>query len=383
MIMSKCNFCNSLNLDSVYESINSKIDLQIKVCKECGLVQGDYDDIKYENNNIKFVNKNFTNLDCNASYSDIRVGKQQMVDYFFNMKKEINLNLPKTAKVLDLKSARGHFAIKCLKEFDLNEIDCVEDDEYLLDNYNNNPQIKLYKTKYYEIPKKTYDLIYSCHSLEHYKNPSKYLKFVYDCLDLNGLFYLDVPNIENIDHTNNLDEFFYDKHLFYYDDKTIIQYICSIGFDVVYSIKNNQNISLLFKKTNIFKNYPVTNQYDDNINLIINYKNNLIDNRNKLKVKVKNLNKFFSDGDNLLIGCGRVLDAFIQYGQLNLNNFNHLVDDYLYEVTDNIYNKTLYSRDILKNKKFDKVLILIKNPNSNLLKQVNATTIISLNEILK
>ena len=62
------------------------------------------------------------------------------------MKKSINLKLPKTAKVLDLKSARGHFAIRCLKEFDLQSIDCVEDDEYLLDTYKDNVQIKLYKT---------------------------------------------------------------------------------------------------------------------------------------------------------------------------------------------------------------------------------------------
>lgn len=383
MIKSTCNFCKSSKLDFVHESIKSKINLKINICQKCGLVQSEYDDVKYENNNIKSLNKSFTNLDCDASYSDVRVGKQQMINYFFDMKKSINLKLPKTAKVLDLKSARGHFAIRCLKEFDLESMDCVEDDEYLLDTYKDNVQIKLYKIKYHEIPEKTYDLIYSCHSLEHYKNPSKYLNFVHERLDINGLFYLDVPNIENINHENNLDEFFYDKHLFYYDFKTLVQYISNIGFDLIYSFKNNQNISLLFKKTNSYKLYPITNQYDENSKLIVNYKNNLTRNRNILKEKVKNINEIFSNGNNSIIGCGRVLDAFIKYGELNLNNFNYLIDDYLYEVTDTLYNKTLYSRDILNGIKFDNILVLVKHPNPIMLKELNATSMVSLDQLLK
>jgi hypothetical protein len=194
---------------------------------------------------------------------------------------------------------------------------------------------------------------------------------------------LDVPNIENINHENNIDEFFYDKHLFYYDFKTLVQYISNIGFDLIYSFKNNQNISLLFKKTNSYKLYPITNQYDENSKLIVNYKNNLTRNRNILKEKVKNINEIFSNGNNSIIGCGRVLDAFIKYGELNLNNFNYLIDDYLYEVTDTLYNKTLYSRDILNGIKFDNILVLVKHPNPIMLKELNATSIVSLDQLLK
>ena len=241
----------------------------------------------------------------------------------------------------------------------------------------------MFKTKYYEIPEKKYDLIYSCHSLEHYKDPSKYLKFVFERLNLNGLFYLDVPNIENINHTNNIDEFFYDKHLFYYDSETLIQYISSLGFELVYSSNTNQNISLLFKKTNNFKQYPINNQYEKNINLIYNYKNNLIENRNKLKVKIKDINIKFSNGNNLIIGCGRILDAFIKYGNLDLNNFNYLMDDYLCQITDNIYSKPLHSKNILINQKFDNILILMKHPNSEFLNQLKSKSIVLLSDILK
>ena len=162
-----------------------------------------------------------------------------------------------------------------------------------------------------------------------------------------------------------------------------MQYISNIGFDLIYSFTNNQNISLLFKKTNSYKLYPITNQYDENSKLIVNYKNNLTRNRNILKEKVKNINEIFSNGNNSIIGCGRVLDAFIKYGELNLNNFNYLIDDYLYEVTDTLYNKTLYSRDILNGIKFDNILVLVKHPNPIMLKELNATSIVSLDQLLK
>ena len=116
--------------------------------------------------------------------------------------------------------------------------------------YDNNPSINIWRGKYYNLNTEyNYDLIYSCHTLEHYSNPSKVLQYIKSRLNKDGLFYIDVPNNENINHNHNIDEFFYDKHLFYHNDDVLSSYIESLGFELIHKNTTPQNIGLLFKNS--------------------------------------------------------------------------------------------------------------------------------------
>lgn len=367
-----CNFCGG-ELENCYTPIKSNIGLEIYICKNCGLVQSKYDIEKYEQSN-KTKQIKFKHLQCDAGYSEIRVGKQQMVNYAFECFDDIGIKLSPTSSVLDMKSARGDFALKVLDYFNLNKIDCIEEDDYMTVSYKDDSRLTIYRDKYHLIEKRNYDLIYSCHSLEHYQNPNKYLNFVRDLLKEDGLFYIDIPNIENIDNDYNIDEFFYDKHLYYYDYESIKSFISSIGFTPLYSKVTNQNIGLLFKRCNHKSIYPISNQYHSNKELIEKYSKSINENRNKLISVSNDVNKIFEKDDNhtnILIGCGRVLDAFVKYGGLDLDNFSILVDDYLYKITDEIYDKKLHDSSILDNVKVDNALVLIKHPSDKLLSKIN------------
>ena len=59
------------------------------------------------------------------------------------------------------------------------------------------------------------------------------------------------------------------------------------------------------------------------------------------------------------------------------------MDDYLCQITDNIYSKPLHSKNILINQKFDNILILMKHPNSEFLNQLKSKSIVLLSDILK
>lgn len=372
-----CNFCTSSNLEKIYTPINSKINLDIHICCDCGLVQSSYDVSSYEKSNNTLETK-FKNLDCDAGYSEIRVGKQQMAHYIFDALKTLNIDFnPK--KVLDMKSARGHFALQALEHFNLDSIDCIEEDDYMTKTYKDNPKINIYNKKYHTYLEKDYDLVYSCHTLEHYQNPTKYLKFIRTLLKDDGMFYIDVPNINNIDHQFNIDEFFYDKHLYYYDTQTLLDYIQSLGFTLLNQCSTPQNIGLLFKKSKINTTYPQNNQYNKNKKLISNYKLNISLNRDKLS----NLNLVFENKNNLIFGCGRPLDAFIKYSNLNLDNFDFLVDDFLSEITQTLYNKPLYNSSVLDKIQVDNVLLLVKHPSEILLNRFKGNpNIIFLSEVL-
>ena len=121
--------------------------------------------------------------------------------------------------------------------------------------YDNNPSINIWRGKYYNLNTEyNYDLIYSCHTLEHYSNPSKVLQYIKSRLNKDGLFYIDVPNNENINHNHNIDEFFYDKHLFYHNDDVLSSYIESLGFELIQKNTTPQNIN------NEDNNLPLFNQ---------------------------------------------------------------------------------------------------------------------------
>ena len=363
-----CNFCSSTSIDNVYTPIKSKVDLKINLCKNCGLVFGSFDNELYKKSNTTPSNTKFSHLSCDADYSDVRVGKQQMVNYIFDAFTTNPITTP-VNKILDMRSARGHFALKALEYFNLNSIDCIEEDDYMTVTYDNDPRINIFRDKYYNLNTNyNYDLIYSCHTLEHYSNPTKVLNFIKSRLSQNGLFYIDVPNIDNIDHNFNIDEFFYDKHLFYYDCDVLSSYIESLGLELIFKQTTSQNIGLLFKNSTIKKSYPITNQYEKNLKLINDYSSNINNNRNKLIEIGDDLNKQFTNTkNNVIIGCGRPLDTFIHYGNLDLNNFEYLVDDYLISVTNSLYNKSLNTTTILNEISPDAVLLLVKHPSSKLL----------------
>ena len=358
-----CNFCCSSFLEHIYKPINSGINLEVYICQNCGLVQTKYDISLYESSNIS-TNGEFKNLICDAAYSEVRVGKQQMVQYVKQTFNKFNFELKTDSKILDMKSARGDFALFALDYFKLNSIDCIEEDDYITESYDNHPKIKIHREKYHTLKKKNYDLIYSCHTLEHYQNPTKYLNWIKDRLSNKGLFYIDVPNIENINHNYNIDEFFYDKHLFYFDFETLKNHILSLGFELLNHNINPQNIGMLFRKMK--SKGSDNNQYDHNKKLITNYKKNIKQNRDKISKVGKELNKLFNqDGVNVIFGCGRPLDAFIKYGKLNLNLFDFLIDNFLSKITNELYGLKLVNSS--KPIKADRVLILIKHPTEEII----------------
>lgn len=378
----KCIICNEHDVEKAYTPIQSKIDLVIYLCKTCGHVFGDYDETKFELTNQNRTNDKLSHLSCEADYSEVRVGKQQMSEYFFNAYSQLpekrNINT-----VLDFKSARGDFALKILERFGLSSVDCIEEDEYMTKSYKSNDKVNISHNKYYDsFVGKTYDLVYSCHSLEHYRDPRKVITYINKTTNENGLFYIDVPNIKIITNNLNIDDFFYDKHLHYFTCELLINLIEQCGFKLLINNTTQNNIGLLFEKASK-KTMPMVNSYEENKKVIENYKQNISNNREKIKKNIKLINNLFNETkSNVILGCGRGLDTMIKYGELDISKFKYFVDDFLIKATNTVYGRDLTTLDSIEH--IDGILVLVKNISNELSRKIqNIDLKISYNEILK
>jgi len=379
-----CSFCQSSNLEEIYKPIRSKIGLEVLLCKTCGLVQS-----KSKKRSKKIVGqgqKVITRLSCDADYSDVRVGKAQMVAEAQSLIKQIDKS--EINKVLDICSARGDFARFALSYFNIKSIDCLDPDKYMTLSYKDDPRINLTIGIYSDLKiSKKYDLIYSCHTLEHYRNPAKKLAFMVDNITDEKYLLLDVPNIETISDNRNIDEFFYDHHRFYFNRELLTNFLLAQGMELISENESLYSIKLLMKKTGRIIKKKLSKDYTRfNKELIRKYYKNIQTNRNKLPEAVRMINKIIINKKNAIIGCGRIFDALITYGGLDINSFNFLIDNFLINASKKLYGKKLYTSDILKAEPVDNILLNVRSSTSNLAKELSKkfpnVNIISINDIL-
>ena len=348
--MLRCRSCSSLIKGHyLHKPKGSEIDLQIYLCKKCNLIQGFCDEKKYseKNDNFKDPNIILSEISCDSKYSNIRVGKQQMADKFFLLaqKKIIPIDFSKISSVLDVRSARGSFILRAKELFQSSELFIgLEQDHYLYPDFQEykktNVIIKdesIYTFKY----EKKFDFIYSCHTFEHYRNPIKYIQSIKRLISKKGYLFIDVPNTTDFVYSPSLDDFFYDKHLIYFEPKTLINILENNGFSVIWirsagngcieclaklKDKNNENINLNLNKSQEIELKDLTN-YSDKISKL----------RTKLPLASEKLKLWLDNYDNkIAIGSGRILDAFMKYGTLNKDSFDKYVDNYLFDATKEV-----------------------------------------------
>lgn len=366
----KCNCCGSERNEFLYSPIRSEVSLQILICNDCGLVFA----VSEEPPSKPLEHAEFKNLSCDADYSQVRVGKAQMVQTAFNLFDAHSLIQFNIKKVLDMSSARGHFALKAKEYFRGATIDCLEPDNYMTKSYIDVDGISVFHKKYKDYsPSEKYDLIYSCHSLEHYRDPRQNLLWINCNLDDQGYLYIEVPNIQAIDNSNNIDEFFYDKHLYYFDANSLTSLLDKVGFEVVRNNSNMGSLSFLCIKKKQKNEICFQSSYQSNFRLISAYKKNILENRLAIQCRTTFIMDFLqtSSGIAVIVGCGRILDYLIKYCNFSIAEKTLLVDNYLSEATNELYGKKLYKLADLKFLSVNKVVILAKTSSNSLLSDIN------------
>ncbi len=337
-----CKICSG-ELEPTYSPKNSLVSLVVHVCRSCGFVQTTKSSAELVP--PREQERNISSLSCDADYSPIRVGKQQMTN------QDITLIVSKienfvSLSCLDMSSARGHFAL-WVAEVSKQPVVCIEPDSYMSETYRNDKRLKVFQSDYRDLPNLgRFDFIYSCHTLEHFSDPVRYLRFVHDHLNEGGRFYLNVPNLEGVRDSVNLDDFFYDRHRVYFDAETLFALLVNTGFDITAQWHNSACLRFLARKATEPAVKISISRYAENKSILLRYMSSLAHNRRRLPEIVSSIiSNLKPDSTLVIVGCGRMLDALIKYGEFPIKRANYLVDNFLGLATEHLYGQHLYRLD--------------------------------------
>jgi SAM-dependent methyltransferase len=157
-------------------------------------------------------------------------------------------DLSKPLALLDVGSNRGSFARAFLDVAPAAHLTAVEPDERFADSCAGLARTELVRarTENTAFADGAFDIVHSCHTMEHLAQPFAALKDHARVLKPGGLLVIDAPNIALVGGDDIVEEWFIDKHLFHFSARTLSRMIEAAGFAIVQQNDPADAINLLF-----------------------------------------------------------------------------------------------------------------------------------------
>ncbi len=124
--------------------------------------------------------------------------------------------------LLDVGSNRGSFAKAFLAAAPRAELVAVEPDERFADACRELERTELTVARIENVALESgrFDVVHSCHTVEHLSDPARVLADHWRVLKEGGLLVLDAPNIALLGAEDVVEEWFIDKHLYHFSART-------------------------------------------------------------------------------------------------------------------------------------------------------------------
>ena len=235
-----CDFCGKDSLQFAYQPDGSTRGLKVYLCRHCGLVQSAPRIDRTEKRHVAAVSGG-------ADWGNVRYGKgfrtqAAMEALARHCKFESALSL------LDVGSNRGRFAAAFLDAAPEASVTAVEPDERYADSCASLPRTRLMRSRIEKavLADASFDIVHSCHTIEHLAHPFASLKDHARVLKPGALLILDAPNLALIGGDDILEEWFIDKHLYHFSEKTLARMIAAVGFTIIEQPDPKDRINLLF-----------------------------------------------------------------------------------------------------------------------------------------
>lgn len=366
-----CDFCKSENLEFVYEVLDSMLGVKIATCDNCGLVQSIITKTKKDK-------ERRISTSSGATWGNIRHGKGLRLKVAMKILESF-IPWDEIKNVLDVGSNRGDF-VQWLRKTTLpTNITAVEPDKSIIDDYKSLPDLTLYVDRFENInlPFSRFDLAYCSHTLEHAHSASAMLKQIHKTMKTKGYLFIEVPNIDILTAKNTVEEFFMDKHRFHFNRSLLCDYLNYLGFRIIFANESTDiyNITLLLRKEFEAKGEVAFAKKDDDLSrynkeIIKKYAYRLKSNRNNLKKVVGKLHPFMERQKVAFWGGGRIFDALVCYGGLNVDKVYCLVDKYLWKYVPAVHGVEIKRPEYLKVKQPDVVIILARSSAEEIYREV-------------
>ncbi|MEP6828881.1 MAG: class I SAM-dependent methyltransferase [Rhizomicrobium sp.] len=235
-----CDFCSRDSLKFNYQPEGSTRGLKVYLCGHCGLVQSAPRIDRTEKRHEAAVSGG-------ADWGNVRYGKgfrtQAAMDALAR-----HCRFDDAMTMLDVGSNRGRFTTAFLEAAPNAQVTAVEPDERYADSCAGLARTKLMLSRIEaaELADASFDIVHSCHTIEHLAHPFASLKDHARVLKPGGLLVLDAPNIALIGGDDILEEWFIDKHLYHFSETTLGRMIEAAGFTIIERPDPKDRINLLF-----------------------------------------------------------------------------------------------------------------------------------------
>ena len=239
-----CELCRSDALQPVYAPERSQRGITIHVCAQCGLVQS--------LPRADRAPRSAPAVSSGADWGNVRYGKgfrtQIAVDAILRHRCAAS-----PFSLLDVGSNRGRFARALLNEAPAASLIAVEPDDRVAGSCARLQRTELHVGRIEDIALESarFDVIHSCHTIEHLAHPASVLADHWRCLRDGGLLILDAPNIALIGADDIVEEWFIDKHLTHFSARTLVRMVEAAGFSLVEKPypADRENIFLVAQKS--------------------------------------------------------------------------------------------------------------------------------------
>jgi SAM-dependent methyltransferase len=333
-----CDFCRRDSLEATYVPEGGARGLTVYVCGHCGLVQSAPRIARTKDRHAAAVSGG-------ADWGNVRYGKgfrtTQALDA---LRRHADFCAP--LALLDVGSNRGSFASAFLEAAPQAALTALEPDERHAQSCAGLPRTELIqaRTENTEFADGRFDIVHSCHTIEHLGDGFAALKDHARVLKAGGLLVIDAPNIALIGGEDIVEEWFIDKHLLHFSARTLSRMITAAGFEIIEQNDPADAVNLLFvaRKSSIatdgFAADPAEVMRAQT--LIARYRQTRGHNRTALAAAAREL-AALAPRRVALWGAGRLFDLLVRDGGFDPAGLALLIDTHLKKHMDTRHGVTL------------------------------------------
>jgi SAM-dependent methyltransferase len=338
-----CDLCQHDALEFLYQPERSARGINVHLCTNCGLVQS--------LPRVDHEERRPASVSSGADWGNIRYGKGFRTKVAIeSLARHVDLN--GEIALLDVGSNRGSFVRAFLEAAPNARLVAVEPDERVARSCQDHERVDLIESRIEDVPFETgrFDIIHSCHTLEHLAHPAHILADHWRTLNDNGLLIVDVPNIALIGAEDIIEEWFIDKHLHHFSVRTLSRMIEVAGFEIVQQPDEGDRSNLLL----VARKKPSTNpklvgdaeEVGHAKALVARYAATRARNLVALSSVAAELVQLAPRGVALW-GAGRLFDSLVVHGRFDPSGLMLLIDTHLKSLVGERYGCTLADPEAL------------------------------------
>ncbi len=321
-MLDSCELCGRDGLILAYAPDHSTRGIRVYLCPACGLVQS--------LPRIDRAPRAPAAVSCGADWGNVRYGK--------GFRTAIALEAVKRYgglgyfTLLDVGSNRGRFLAAVKNSFPAATLVAVEPDERVAGHAAAVAELHTGRMEEITLDAGRFDIVHSCHTIEHLAHPLQVLKDHARVLKDGGLLILDAPNIALIGSDDIVEEWFIDKHLYHFSARTLTAMVEAAGFEILEGPdpKDLANLFIVAKKSAAAPK-PVAPDAAEAAaarGLLAAYHATRTRNIEALAAVAAELDALAPKGIAMW-GAGRIFDSLIVHGRFDPKQLRTLIDTHL------------------------------------------------------